>query len=42
MEGGGDFWYALRRRVFADKGGLNLGGRGRGKRGILQTVAKIE
>ena len=28
--GGGGFWYALRRKVFADKGDLNLGGRGGG------------
>lgn len=26
--GGGGFWYALRRKVFVDKGDLNLGGRG--------------
>lgn len=24
------FWFALRRKVFADKGDLNLGGRGGG------------
>lgn len=39
VRGGG--WYALREIVFADKGDLNLGGRGWGKRGILPAVAKL-
>lgn len=38
VEGEG-FRYALRRKVFADKENLNLGG---GRGGILPAVAKIE